>query len=605
MALVITTCQIPVLLWLLVPGSFYIDDFRGMGHAAGQPFWQYLVDSTGSHFSPGSHLIDILQNQFAPLQHGPAIVLSIALRVGLAWAFWRLLRELFGRRPAALVPLAFLAFSPALVPVTGWFRQAITVLPAMLVVALTTRAHVRYLQDRRLRHAIGGAAWLAIGLCFYEKPVAAVPFLVALTILYFSTPGDGLHGVLAALRRGLPAFAAYATVLALWLTAYAAGSYDRGGSRPIGVAEVGTLARLSLFETIIPGSLGGPWRWDEQTQFYGIAFTPRTLTLVALLAVVVFLALAARANLARTVRAVVLFVVYYATVFTIICVGRLSKIGSAQIGRDYRLWADVVLPLLLCGALAVLPLRVGPQAASTPRPATGRSRGVLTLAVSALLVLMVGGAAVSTGLWGTQWHRNPSGRFVANLTHDIEAAHGRALVVPTSLPATVLPWWVEPDFTVQDLIAPARPAAEFTVLDGVALAVRSDGRLVPATEQVVVSSPRRSGFCGYAIPAESTGRVIIPSTRGVPFYGDGAVRVGLLVPARTTVTLEMTYAGRRTALTTRDPIVLDRGPHTVLVRIPWPNRSGPLLSGVAVTSSNPAVDLCVTTAQVVVTAARP
>ena len=31
LALVITVCQIPVLLWLLVPGSFYIDDFRRDG----------------------------------------------------------------------------------------------------------------------------------------------------------------------------------------------------------------------------------------------------------------------------------------------------------------------------------------------------------------------------------------------------------------------------------------------------------------------------------------------------------------------------------------------------------------------------------------------
>ena len=55
----------------------------------------------------------------------------------------------------------------------------------------------------------------------------------------------------------------------------------------------------------------------------------------------------------------------------------------------------------------------------------------------------------------------------------------------------------------------------------------------------------------------------------------------------------MTYAGRDLADDAR-PIVLDRGPHTVLVRIPWPDRSGPLLSGVAVTSTGPAVDLCVT-----------
>jgi undecaprenyl pyrophosphate phosphatase UppP len=45
------------------------------------------------------------------------------------------------------------------------------------------------------------------------------------------------------------------------------------------------------------------------------------------------------------------------------------------IGRDYRLWADVVLPLLLCAGLAVLPLRVGPRAVPTvPAVPTGRTR---------------------------------------------------------------------------------------------------------------------------------------------------------------------------------------------------------------------------------------
>jgi hypothetical protein len=603
-ALVVTWLQVPVLLWLLVPGSFYIDDFRGMAKATREPFWQYLVDSKGSHFSPGSHLVDVLQNTFAPLEHAPAVAVSIGLRVALAWAFWRLLRELFGRRPAALVPLALLAFSPALVPVTGWFRQSITVLPAMIAIALTTHAHVRYLHDRRLRHALVGALWLALGLCFYEKPVAVLPFLVAFSVLFFSVPRSGLRGAWTALRQALPALACYAAVAAVWLGVYAAGSYDRGGSRPVGVSSVGTLARLSLVESDIPSALGGPWRWDWSTQFYGIASTPPVLVGACVLALAVFLFLAARADLGRTTRAVVLFLVYYGTVLAIITAGRLSKVGGTQIGRDYRLWADVVPVLLLAAALAVLPLRTGPRAVAGVRPRHRNDTTLVTVLAGALALVLAAGAAVSTVQWGREWHRNPSGAFVANVVHDVRAAHGRALVVPTSLPPTVLPWWVEPDFTVEDLVAPLKLPAQFTVLDGVPTAVRSDGHLVPVTEQVVTSSPAQPGFCAYPVPAASTGRVV-PFTRGVPYYGDGAVRVGLLVPSRTTVTLAMTYAGTTTPLVTRRPIVLDRGPHTVLVRIPWPDRTGPLLSGVLVTSTGPSVSLCVTSAQVVVTPPRP
>jgi hypothetical protein len=590
-AMALTLLQVPVLLWLLVPGSFYIDDFRGQGQAAGQPVLSYLFASAGSHFSPGPHLIDVLQVHFAPLQHGPAVALTVVLRLVLGLSAWWLLRELFGPRRAALVPLGVLLASPALVPVSGWFRQSITVLPAIIVIAVSTRHHVRYLRSGRIGQAAAAAAWLAVGLCFYEKPVVLVPWLACLTLLYYPV-GAGLRGRMRGVGRALPGLALYTLVVGLFFVVYVSGPYDRGSARSVGFLDVVNLGRVSLGESILPSALGGPWRWDFHTPYYGIALTPGWLVVLTLVAWVGFWAVCLLRDPGRAGRAFALFASYYIVVLMIVAVGRLGRVGIA-IGRDYRLWADTLLPLVVCAALAILPLR--DEAVPSPQRRVPRQAALWARPAFAVVALAaVVGAGMSTAGWAQQWHRNPADAYVSRVLLELEQTPSTDVVFPTTLPPSVLPWWIEPDFTLEDLLAPVHPNAEYRVADSPFRVPDNSGHLTRGRLITVAEQVPGQGICGYAHEPGSLAPVIVPLRATAPYYSNSALRLGLLVGSSTSFRVSVRQQGALIELRYRTPIELPRGPHVLLLRLPDATR----VDAIQVSVTRPQAGVCVQSASV-------
>lgn len=355
-----------VLLLILPPGSLYLDDLRAQGYAQGQPFFEFIIGSNGTHFAPLPRIIDFVQSRVFPLQHAPAVLITMAVRLVLAVAFWRLLRRTFGPRVAALVPLALLLFTPALLPATAWFRQSITVLACTAAMVWAVDAHLRWVIGRRRIDLLSVGVATAVGLGFYEK-AAVIPFAIsAVSLAMFAgrsrVPGPR-HPIRATFWSGLVS----SLVVIGFLIIYMNGPYDQGPGTPPSPVDVLTLAGDTVGGTLIPLLLGGPWDWIYSTPYAGTPHVGTPGVIEALLATGVGLILVLRRSPARVARALLVITAWTLPSVAIITYGRSA--GFEDVLADaVRLWADLVPALLFGAALAAIPWRIGVAAERAPAP---------------------------------------------------------------------------------------------------------------------------------------------------------------------------------------------------------------------------------------------
>ena len=505
------------LTWLLLRGSFYIDDLRAQSYAAGRSWWPFVVQSNGTHLTPGARTLDWLQVTFAPLDHGVAVAITVGIRVLLLVGTWRLLRMLFGRRWILLVPFAIVATTPALVPPTAWYRQSITALVAALALVWATDQHVRWLRDRRTRHLVGAAAWVAVGLLFHEQSAAIVPWLFALTLALPPFPNPATEQRrLSTLLRAWPAWAAYAALLVAYGVAYVAGPFDHAdGGQALTVGLVLTMAGHHALDGLATGLLGGPWRWQVTSPYYGIADAPRPLAVLSLAVFIGLFAWAAVRNWRRATGAALLLVVTYVACAAPIAAGRLPVIGTV-VALEYRFWPILVVPVLVCVLLAFLP-PTWEASAAIPVAHVGERTYRLLLAGGALLVvLLAAGTVLSTLRWDELWHQNPTGTYVATLRSALDRLPPEVALLPTVPPAEVMPGWVQPGYDTRDLIAPVDDDRDAYGISGQAVVADSAGRLVPPVyHRVVGSGTGPVNGCGWAL-SQGAGPLTVPLTKRAP-----------------------------------------------------------------------------------------
>jgi len=195
LAMGIIAVQLFVLFVEVVGGSLYLDDLRAQAYALNQPFWSFIMDSNGTHFAPLPRILDWVQSRAFPLEHGPAVVVTLVVRLLFAIVFWRILRRIFGARMIVLVPLTLLLISPALLPATLWYRQSITIVACTVAMLWAVEAHLRWLQQGKVGALIEVVLATAVGVGFYEKAAAIPIVLTALTVALFARrPGRARRG---------------------------------------------------------------------------------------------------------------------------------------------------------------------------------------------------------------------------------------------------------------------------------------------------------------------------------------------------------------------------------------------------------------------------
>lgn len=254
---------------------FWQDDFVFFDRALNSGFgWQYLMKVEGGHLVPGPFACSWLLARISLYNWTlvTAVILVILAATGLAML--RLLRTLFGNRPAILIPLVVYLFSPLAIPAAVWWSSAIETLPLQLATCLALDAHVRYVRGRQARHLVASIIWLVTGLAFFEKAMV-VPLLLLAVTAAFLTEGrlpaarwsarwsalwSALWAALVTYRR---AWLAYASILALYAGVFAV-QVTRPGATPGkrgAPHEVPGLVTGLIKTTFVPGALGGPWRW--------------------------------------------------------------------------------------------------------------------------------------------------------------------------------------------------------------------------------------------------------------------------------------------------------------------------------------------------------
>ena len=582
-AAALTGLHLAAVLVLVAPGSFYLDDLRAQGYAQGQPFLPFVTGSNGTHFAPLPRTLDWLQATLVPLQHAPAVAVTVLVRLVLAVAFWRLLRRLLGPRPVVLVPFVALLATPTLLLATAWYRQSITILACTAAMVWALDAHLRLHLDplHRRGHLVAVGVSTAVALGCLEKGALLPGILLAASVLLFAGGRPGLWW--GRVRPGLPSVLLSGVLVGAFLLVYRSGPYDRPEVGSASPAELVELAWRTVGRSLAPGLLGIGWQLQYPSPYAGVPFVGDGWLVVTGVVAAALLLPALLRHPVRVLRAALFGLVWVAGSVLLVAIGRFASVGML-LADSQRVWADLVPALLLAVALAVLPWRVGAAAAgevpAVPRRdlRTGgwRARAVPLLVAGATLGTAVG-STVSWARFADHWWDNPTGRWIANARQTLATAPEAPRVVPRRLPEDVMPSWVQVTFpTDRPLVALLRPDARFGDGDGPLLALSGSGRLQPFIPVVLAATPPVKG-CVATITGD--GEVPVRLPKPVLHQFGAVVEVALLTDRESSPVVRLVRPdGSQRDAERWNPRPLAAGAHTVLVPFPF----GEIVTGVRV-----------------------
>lgn len=349
------------LLWmatLLARSYFRQDDYFNFDRALAAGFsWKYLMLLSAGHMAPLGFAISWVLARVALYNWPLTCIVILALVAAACFALLRVLRTLFGDRPAILIPLAVYLFCPLALAAVDWWSVAVQTLPLELSIFLAVDAHVRYVRSGRMRSAVAAAGWLLLGLATVQKGAVTPLLLFALTSGFF-VKGRWIAAVAIAARRYWRAWVLYGVLLAGYCVLFFSrlGSSTTPPSAPGPAGRVISFVSTLIGTTLVPGALGGPWRWAVIGDGYAQARPPAALQQLswglALLIVVVSCVYRVRAWRAW---AIMVGWIAVADVFPVV-IGRLGVSQPALLGLQARYVTDAVSVLALCLGLAFLPL---------------------------------------------------------------------------------------------------------------------------------------------------------------------------------------------------------------------------------------------------------
>jgi len=433
---------IAIQLWwkaaLLAHSYFRQDDYRYLDRALASGLsWKYLTFVDAGHLLPLGFAIAWVLARISLYNWPLTCVVTIALLAATCFALLRLLRTLFGNRPGILVPLAVFLFSPLSLAAVAWWAVALEVLPLELAIFMAVHAHVRYLRGGRLRDAVAAAGWLLLGMAAMDKGAVVPLLLLALTSAFF-VEGRWPAALVTALTRYWKAWLLYGVLLAGYCAVFFVrlpGSSTQPGD-PGSAAHVLAFAATLVGTTLLPGALGGPWRWWAIG--YAQASPPAALEqlswAVAVLIVVVSCTYRTRAWRAWAI----LFGWIVAADIVPVVIGRLGTQSAAVLGASTRYLTDTTPVLAICLGLAFLPLAGEPDAYRFHRPASlpaGLSVRAVTLLV--LGVFLVGSFWSLQALEGVTT-TTAARSYIATARAAVAGAPRRTLIVDGPTPATIM-----------------------------------------------------------------------------------------------------------------------------------------------------------------------
>ena len=551
--LVVLVVSLVVRLNVLRDSYFITDDFMLTSRAMESPFgWDYLGRVHTGHFEPVGFAVMWVLAHFAPWSWGAAVSVILVGLLIVSVLVWRLLVELFGRRGLALVPFALFCFSPLTLPATTWLSAAIIWIPLMASVAGVTRHHVRYLRTGRPLSAVGAVIWLVVGLLAFEKTLVVLPYLVVLTLAVLPQMRIAPDDVWRRVKSTWLIWAGYLVTSAVYLFVYV-GSLARDEGRASlfvpSLSQVWDFTYLSVFRTLIPASVGGPWRWQPVGYGGALVDSPRFFDWLALAiaAAVIVGSLALRRHMARHWAALLTYLVFS---LGILVAGRVA-LGGAIMALETRYLADAAVPLAVVIGAALMPLK-GEKDAWLPVADTLRaqwSRRSRNIAGSVVLGVILVLSLHAMNAYAAISSTNPYRAFVENVRASYGGLPAEAEIYDTALPVDIVgPIFGEYNL-VSRFIAPLQTPDERAALMArtqfsTPYYLDSNGQFQRMRVEGSASPTPVAGVCGWN--AEG-GRVDVPL--GSPAFPWGwAVRVGYLADRDTSATIRLGEAEQEVQL---------------------------------------------------------
>jgi hypothetical protein len=376
---------------------FWQDDFHflelGLGHSL---TWSYLTYVGAGHLFPGVYAIAWVVARIALYNWAFASAITVIMLAAADLAALRLLRTLFGDRPAIVVLLLIYLLSPLTMLDLRWWSTAIELLPMQIALFMALNAQVHYVRTGRFRHAIVVAAWLVFGLIFFEKAVVLPLLLFAITSA-FLMEGRWPATILQCLVRYWKSWLLQVVILVVYGVVFTESLHTSTAQPTVsGVGQVFSLTWDLLKNNFVPGALGGPWQWlttaDAQ---YAASAPPGGLTWLALIvaAAVILASIALRRYAWRAW--VILAGWLVAADVTPVILGRVEVLSASVLALQTRYVSDALGVLIICLGLAFLPPTGEPDVRKRPAIPAGTQAG--RMAAAGLV-----GAFVIGSVWSVQ-----------------------------------------------------------------------------------------------------------------------------------------------------------------------------------------------------------
>ncbi len=388
---------------------FWQDDFHFTELALGHSFnWSYLTFVGAGHMFPGVYALIWVWARVALYNWTVASALTLIMLAACGLALLRLLRTLFGSRPAILVLLTIYLLCPLTMPIIRWWSAAMEALPLQAAIFMALDAQVRYVRTGRARHAIAVWAWLLVGLAFFEKALVLPLLLFLVTSAFLVGEGGWLRAAWRTLRVYWLSWLVQLVILGGYLVVLknALKTSTVKPTAPNSISAVFTFTWGLLKDTFVPGAIGGPWQWFPQVSQGGsewaYAATPTALIWLSLIVAVcvIYASVWARRYAWRAWAIIALW--YLLADVVPVVLGRITELGPGGpllLALETHYVSDAVPILVICIGLAFLPLDGYPNLRQKRRLAT--PEGVLVqpgrLAAAGLV-----GAFIIGSVWSVQ-----------------------------------------------------------------------------------------------------------------------------------------------------------------------------------------------------------
>lgn len=512
------------------------DDFVLSGYAAGSDLTpEYLFGPFNNHIMPGGLLIFWLMVRAVGLAYWPYLLLLLAGQAVLSVTFFRLLRRLLPAGWGVLVPLCVFLFAPLTLDTTAFWTTGALILPLQLAMVLAIGAQVKYVRSRQPGHLISLALSLLLGLLFFEKALLIAPLVFLMTACLFVTGGP-IRNLVVTIRRYWAAWVVLAAVSAGYGAFYL--MHASSMSLSVRAGDLAAFLRQLIGDTLIPGLVGGPWRWATTGDGAPLASPTQASRWIAWFVVlaVVVVTMALRPYAAR---AWTLLAGYTALVAALLAVTRTGPVVGDVAGLATRYVSDVVLVAALCVGVALF----GTKDASvgfSPRLVSGALPRVAVAPTYAVsfggVVALILGTIVSTSGFAESWALKTGRDYLATATADLAAAPPGTVFLDGPVPARVV-WELSAPYNMQShFFRPLKDGPVFVTEAEQPSMFDQSGRIRELGVEGWSTRPGPDPGCGYKVEKGQPRRLLL---RGDAYVWNWVVHIGYLSSGHTTVVFRL------------------------------------------------------------------